>query len=383
MLKNKIYKYFSIEIIKSFLTILFAFTAIAWTVRAVNFLDLVVENGHSVKTYFLFSLLNMTNILTKFIPLSFLLALMMSILKFQRQNELIILWSAGLNKIKLVNLFFLLSLITLLIQLCFSSFVTPNALNKSRQLIRSSDLDSISFIIKANDFSDSFKNVTFFVEKRNSQNEMENIFIRDETNAFKNLVNNEENFSNTTIIAEKGLIDNENLILMNGLIQSQNKLGELSNVNFSKTVLKVASLVPRTITTPKLQETPTSSLMKCLLIIKDKNFNKELSNCPESDLKKDVIETMSRRIGMPIYIPVVTLISCFLLVSKRSSKYKFFSKYIYFFISFLILVLAEVLVRYSGFSDTNTIAYFSIPIILIPLVYIFLIKKFQFEKVKR
>ena len=33
---------------------------------------------------------------------------------------------------------------------------------------------------------------------------MENIFIRDETNAFKNLVNNEENFSNTTIIAEKG-----------------------------------------------------------------------------------------------------------------------------------------------------------------------------------
>ena len=91
---------------------------------------------------------------------------MMSILKFQRQNELIILWSAGLNKIKLVNLFFLLSLITLLIQLCFSSFVTPNALNKSRQLVRSSDLNSISFIIKANDFSDSFKNVTFFVEKK-------------------------------------------------------------------------------------------------------------------------------------------------------------------------------------------------------------------------
>ena len=37
-----------VEIFKSFLTILFAFTAIAWTVRAVNFLDLVVENGHSV-----------------------------------------------------------------------------------------------------------------------------------------------------------------------------------------------------------------------------------------------------------------------------------------------------------------------------------------------
>ena len=109
MLKNRIYKYFTIEILKSFLTILFAFTVIAWTVRAVNFLDLVVDNGHSVKTYFLFSFLNVTNILTKFIPLSFLLALMLSIIKLERQNEFIILWTSGVNKIKIVNPLFLIS----------------------------------------------------------------------------------------------------------------------------------------------------------------------------------------------------------------------------------------------------------------------------------
>ncbi len=86
MLKNKIYKYFAAEIVKSFFTILFAFTAIAWTVRAVNFLELIVENGHSISTYIYYSLLNVTNIITKFIPLSFLLALMLSILKFRRQN---------------------------------------------------------------------------------------------------------------------------------------------------------------------------------------------------------------------------------------------------------------------------------------------------------
>ena len=73
MLKNKIYKYFTTEIFKTFITILFAFTSIAWTIRAVNFLDLVVENGHSITTYLSFSILNITNILTKFIPLAFLL----------------------------------------------------------------------------------------------------------------------------------------------------------------------------------------------------------------------------------------------------------------------------------------------------------------------
>ena len=100
MLKNKIYNYFFKEILKSFFTILFAFTIIAWTVRSVNFLDLIVDDGHSLKLYATYTLLNITNVITKFIPLSFLLALTFSILKFERQNELIILWTSGVKKNK-------------------------------------------------------------------------------------------------------------------------------------------------------------------------------------------------------------------------------------------------------------------------------------------
>ena len=97
MLKNKIYKYFTLEIAKSFITILFAFTAIAWTVRAVNFLDLIVENGYSITTYFQYSILNLFGILTKFIPLSFLLALIIFIVKQIQENEFVILWTSGVK----------------------------------------------------------------------------------------------------------------------------------------------------------------------------------------------------------------------------------------------------------------------------------------------
>ena len=57
-----------IEILKTFLTILFGLSIIAWTVRAVNFLDLIVESGYPISTYFLYSILNLM-VLTKFIPL--------------------------------------------------------------------------------------------------------------------------------------------------------------------------------------------------------------------------------------------------------------------------------------------------------------------------
>ena len=383
MLKNKIYKYFTIEIFKSFLTILFAFTAIAWTVRAVNFLDLIVDNGHSVTTYLIYSLYNITNIITKFIPLSFLLALTLSIVKFERQNELIILWTTGLNKIKLINLFFLISLLILLIQIIFSTFITPFALNKSRSLVSSSTLNSVSSVIKNNNFSDSFKKVTFFVENISADDKMmSNIFIRDESNNFQNLVSDEEDSVNTTILARKGFFKNNELVLFNGIIQNQNKNGELNNIKFEKTNLILDNLSSRTITTPKLQETSTYFLLKCLSN-KLNNSSILLINCPKGNLTKAITETISRRIGMPIYIPLISLICSFLLLSFKRKKNKILSKYFFFILGFFILLLAEILVRYSGFSKLNTVLYFLTPLTCIPLTYIFLKNKLNSEKIGR
>ena len=52
MLQNKIYQNFFIEILKTFFIILFGFSLIALTVRAVNFLDLIVDNGYPVINIF-------------------------------------------------------------------------------------------------------------------------------------------------------------------------------------------------------------------------------------------------------------------------------------------------------------------------------------------
>ena len=84
MLSSKIYKHFFLELSKYFIITLFTFTAIVWTVQAVNFLDLVVEDGHALSVYLSYSLLNIPKILTKFIPLSFLISL---VLYFSSQNN--------------------------------------------------------------------------------------------------------------------------------------------------------------------------------------------------------------------------------------------------------------------------------------------------------
>ena len=212
MLKNKIYNYISFEILKNFITILLTFTAIAWTVRAVNFLDLMIEDGYSAQIYFKYSVFSVSTIMTRFVPLSFLIALIISIIKFERQQELLILWVSGLNKIKIINIIFLVSFFITLLQIILGLFINPLALNKSRSLLRNTEIVQIDSIIRSNDFSDSFKDVTFYVENKNSEGIMTNVFIRDNGNSFNSLVSNFENKTNTTIVAKKGFLNDDKIL---------------------------------------------------------------------------------------------------------------------------------------------------------------------------
>ena len=223
MLKNKIYNYLSAEIFKNFITILLTFTAIAWTVRAVNFLDLMIEDGYPANIYLQYSLLNISTIVTRFVPLSFLLSLIISIAKFERQQELMILWTSGLNKIKITNFFLLIGLIIALFQITLGLVVNPFSLNKSRSLLRETDVMQINSVIKSNDFSDTFKGVTFYISEKNSKNELINIFIRDNTGSLNTIVSEVGNSNNTTIFAKKGFVENNKLILFDGIIQTLNK----------------------------------------------------------------------------------------------------------------------------------------------------------------
>ena len=71
MLQNKIYHNFLKKYLRLFFIILLGLSLIALTVRAVSFLDLIVENGYSVSNYFKYSLLNLFGITPKFFPLAF------------------------------------------------------------------------------------------------------------------------------------------------------------------------------------------------------------------------------------------------------------------------------------------------------------------------
>ena len=166
MLQNKIYFNFALEILKIFLVILIGLSMIALTVRAVNFLELIVDSGYSVSTYFKYSLLNLLGITIKFIPLSFLISLTIFIFKHLQDNEFVILWTSGVKKISVVKIFIYISVLVSIFYLTFSTFLTPLSLNISRGILNDNSFNSFLPTVKTKRFSDSFKGFTFFVEEK-------------------------------------------------------------------------------------------------------------------------------------------------------------------------------------------------------------------------
>ena len=372
-MKKTIYKYFFYEFVIYFTVTLFALAAVVWTIQAVNYLDLVTEDGHAFTTYFYYSLLTLSKVLTKLIPFCFLTAIILTIIKFERDNELIVLWTSGLNKIHIVNLIFRISVLVMLLQLLLTNIFNPTLLNFSRTLLKNSQLQFIPSLLKEKQFNDAVEGLTIFIEKKDENQIYKNIFIRDDGKILSKIAGS----SSSTIFAKSGHMseDEKNLILYNGNIQKLNEDGGVSIIQFQKTTLNLSGISTSSISEPKMQETPTMQIMRCLT-----QNNTARHNCDDS--KKSMMDTkieINKRFGMPIYIPLISLISCFLLTSRKDKKMFYLNKYIYFFIGVLILILAEIIVRYSGISWNHTIIYYLLPIGTAPLFYLALIRAFKYE----
>ena len=369
MLQNKIYHNYSLEIIKLFITILLSLSLIAWTVRAVNFLDLIVESGYSVLTYFEYSLLNVFGIITKFIPLSFLLAITIFILRQIQENEFIILWTSGVRKIQIVNLFLFISLILTVFHLFFSIILTPAALNKSRSLLSNQNLTSLLPAFKIQKFTDTFKGLTFIVDSK-FENKISNIFLHDDSNNLNSIISNKEINTATTIIAKSGIVEEKQLILYNGsIITSKNNL-ENDVLKFEKINIDLAGLTNTTIKKPKIQETSTLKLIGCA----NNNFYND-KNCA-GNFKQEIYPTLSRRIILPFFLPLIALISSLLLI--KTKKKLLFNKISIFGYSFFVLLYAELIVRFTGKNILITNLFVLSPLVLSILIYTYI--KFKFLK---
>jgi lipopolysaccharide export LptBFGC system permease protein LptF len=228
-----------------------------------------------------------------------------------------------------------------------------------------------------------------YVEEKNELGIMKNVFIRDVSHKLT-AIENQKKTNSLTIFARKGRLNSEtknSLILENGVIHAENQSKKIQIIKFKKTELFFDKLKTKSIIYPKVQETPSKILLDCFFkktihtLLKDRKGLK--LKCHSEEERAEVLAEINRRFGMPLYIPLLSLLSSFLLISREETKVKSWYKYFYFGLAFAILITAEILVRYSGKSLTHGLFYYLLPLFCIPVIYIELIRRFYYENLRK
>ena len=238
--------------------------------------------------------------------------------------------------------------------------VVPETQNKARSYIRNSTIDFFPSLIKPRKFIDTVEDLTIFVNAKDENGNLRNIVLKD----------NITKKASQIIIAKNGKIiqsdNNKFLVLNKGKIINISGQGRTTIFNFNETKFDLNKFTTKTTTFPKVQEQSTLKLFNCAHSLINENINfryYENMHCEKSYLK-NIKQELLKRIFLPLYLPLLALVACFLILKSKDNHEYTNLKFKLFLIGIIFLIISEVSIRYAGLNNKYNLIFILIPITL-------------------
>lgn len=360
-----------------FITLFFT-SIIIWVFQAVNYLDIMIEDGRDYLVYLKFTILIFPKIVSKILPFVFFLSFVYVITKYELNNELVIFWNYGVNKIIVVNYFFKFSIILTIFQIFLNSIVVPASQDQARSYLRTSNINFLENFIKPKKFNDTVKDLTIYSDSKDENGGFTNIYIK-KGRGFSDF---------QTTYAKKGIFktigNKKNFELYNGETISVVK-GKITNFKFLKSNFSLNDLKTNTITHRKTQEVSTLNLILCFKNIykrKSIDLSKKLKieNCKTENIN-NIMKEFHKRMVIPFYIPVLMLLTLLLIIeSKENINYLKF-RLVVFLIGILTIIISEMTLRFVNDNLINNLGLLFLPFALITILYSFF--KYKYNLINR
>ncbi len=358
-MKKILFRKILLDCLKFFLLTILGVSTIVWVFQAVNYLDIMVEDGRNYLVYFNYTILIFPKIISKIYPFALFLSFYYVLSKYEKNNELLIFWNHGISQLQIINFFLKASFALMIIQILLLTFLVPKTQDMARSILRNSNINFYDNFLKPKKFNDVIKNVTMYTEKKKSDGSLENIYIKKFSN-----VNEFE-----ILLARTGVIKNKNnkqvLTLFNGQnIKSKNN--NIDSFTFSEFDFNLSSLQSNTTTYKKTQENSSISLISCFrnLNSDDKKNNQilKIENCTIQNLS-GISQELYKRMIIPLYIPTLVLAVLILIIISRGNLNYLKVKSLIFLLGIFIIVFSEMSLRFIV-EDLNI----NLKIILIPIM---------------
>jgi len=372
-MKKILFRKLLIDYLSFFLIALLGSSIVVWVFQAVNYLDIMIEDGRDYTIYINYSLLNFPKILSRLYPFVLFFSIFHITSKFEYNNELLILWNFGVNKIELINFIFRFSLILMIAQIIFSSLIIPKSQDLARSFLRSSTVNFFGNFIKPQRFNDTIKDVTIYSERKDNEGNLFNLYLKKQID--------QNNFQIT--YAKKGVFKEFNnipiLVLFDGATIT-GKNDKITNFSFSKSDFPLNNFSSNTTTYKKTQELSSFKLLKCLQLLnsKKKVGEKKIENCSKENLR-NIYKELYKRFLIPFYIPLLVLIPFLLILSSKESSNYSKLKIITFLIGLFFIIFSETTVKIISNIYFKNLLISLIPFFLLIFLYLLFFKKTHFK----
>ncbi len=331
-------KYLLRQNLQYFLLILTVLICLVWFSKAVSFLNLITENGISIKQFLQLFILIVPWILSYILPFSLLVANILAINTLQQNSEITVLKSCSVSNFNLAKPIILLGLFISLISYSIAFYFMPYA-NRQLKLFRNNLKENYNNISLQSGVFEHIKNTTIYVKKREKDN-LFGLFIYDQSKA---------NYA-LTITAQDAKINAEDnslsLILNNGTLQKFNYNNEKTEVLYFQQYLF------------NLNEEEDTKENTITLKPNERYFHELLY--PEYNLSQEYLDKLNaevhQRLTFPITPFIFSLVSAVFLLKNYSIRSKNTKQTLYTIIFSLVFFLINLTIKSIAQNNTNYIS---------------------------
>lgn len=216
----------------NWLQIMIVLIVLIWFSRVVAYIGLVTNNGVAIGDFLNLFILILPWMLIYLIPISFLVALILSFNKLMRASEITILKTCGLNNFQIAKPLITMSFILIMINYILSFYLMPLS-NKKLRILRNNFQENYSNISFTPMTFENINQIVIYSKKRDENNNLYGILINDGRSKKYSI----------TITAENGNLEvkegNVGLNLTNGTFQRlrydamDSEILKFDNYNFS------------------------------------------------------------------------------------------------------------------------------------------------------
>ena len=197
----------------AFLIVTVSLTAVIWVTQALRDVDLMTSQGQTVFVFVSITGMIVPLLMLILAPIGLFIAVTHTLNKLSTDSEIIVMNAAGMSPWQLFRCFLSVTILVSVFVMALSAYFAPQGLRILRDWLTAARANLVSNIVQPGRFVSVEAGVTFHIRARNSNGQLQGVFMDDRRNPAERV----------TILAETGdLLENDTgtfLVLRTGTIQ--------------------------------------------------------------------------------------------------------------------------------------------------------------------